>query len=300
MSAAFDLLLSRLRSIAEPSRLRLLAILARGEFSVSELTTILGQSQPRVSRHLKLLDDCGLLERFREQHWICYRVAVDTEGGQLARLLLDQLAGDDPIIAGDIERTQRVLEARGGRDAAGGGAATADDELVPLLAAELGEGGLAALLYFGDAPDEVLAGLGARARRVVGMHPSRDAVQRARARLHSAGLNHCVLQQGALSALPHPAGGFDVVIVDRMLAAAERPADGLREAARVLRRGGRLLLVEDFEALERRAPDSNPLALLRAWLADAGLVCDRLRPCDVGGAHLLLAAATPQPEAAAA
>ena len=302
MSAAFDLLLSRLRAIAEPSRLRLLAILARGEFSVSELTAILGQSQPRVSRHLKLLDDCGLLERFREQHWICYRVPVDTEGGQLARLLLDQLAGDDPVLAGDVERTQRVLEARGGHGAGsdGVGDAAADDDLAPLLAAELGESGLTALLYFGDAPDEVLAGLGARARRVVGMHPSRAAVQRARARLHSAGLNHCVLQQGALSALPHAAGGFDVVIVDRMLAAAERPADGLREAARVLRRGGRLLLVEDFEALERLAPDSNPLALLRAWLADAGLLCDRLRPCDVNGAHLLLAAATPQPEAAAA
>ena len=80
MSAAFDLLLSRLRAIAEPSRLRLLAILARGEFSVSELTAILGQSQPRVSRHLKLLDDCGLLERFREQHWMYYRVAADTGG----------------------------------------------------------------------------------------------------------------------------------------------------------------------------------------------------------------------------
>jgi len=300
MSAAFDLLLSRLRAIAEPSRLRLLAILARGEFSVSELTAILGQSQPRVSRHLKLLDDCGLLERFREQHWICYRVPVDTEGGQLARLLLDQLAGDDPILAGDVERMQHVLDSRGGRDATGSGVVTADDDLAPLLAAELGEGGLAALLYFGGAPDEVLAGLGARARRVVGMHPSRDAVQRARARLHSAGLNHCVLQQGALSALPYPAHGFDVVIVDRMLAAVDRPAEGLREAARVLRRGGRLLLVEDFEALERRAPDANPLALLRGWLADAGLACDRLRPCDVSGAHLLLAAATPRSDAAAA
>lgn len=302
MSAAFDLLLSRLRAIAEPTRLRLLAVLARGEFSVSELTTILGQSQPRVSRHLKLLDDGGLLERFREQHWICYRVPVDTEGGQLVRLLLEQLAGDDPVLASDRERLQRVLESRGSPAAGsdGVGAAAAGDDLAPLLAAELGEGGFAALLYFGGAPEEVLAGLGARARRVVGMNPSRNAVQRARARLHSAGLNHCVLQQGALSALPYPAHGFDVVIVDRMLAAAGRPAEGLREAARVLRRGGRLLLVEDFEALERRAPETNPLVQLRAWLADAGLVCDRLRPCDVGGAHLLLAAATPEPEAAAA
>ena len=302
MSETFHTLLPRLRAIAEPSRLRLLAILARGEFSVSELTEILGQSQPRVSRHLKLLDDSGVLERFREQHWIYYRVPVDADGGRLVRLLLEQLDPDDPVLAGDRERVQRVLVARRGRTAAGEGvsAETPADELVPLLAAELGEQGLDALLYFGPAPDEVLAGFGPRARRVVGMNASRHVVQRARAMLHSAGLNHCVLQQGELAALPQPSHSFDVVLVDRVLAGAERPGEGLQEAARVLRPGGRIVLVEDFEALERRTPDANPLGLLRAWLADAGLACDRLRPFDVSGAHLLLAAAVLEPEAAAA
>jgi len=85
-----------------------------------------------------------------------------------------------------------------------------------------------------------------------------------------------------------------------MLAGAERPAAALQEAARVLRAGGRVVVIEDFDALERRAPDANPLALLRGWLADAGLACDRLRPFDVSGAHLLLAAAVLEPEAAAA
>jgi ArsR family transcriptional regulator len=302
MSRSFDTLLPRLRSIAEPSRLRLLAVLARGEFSVSELTEILGQSQPRVSRHLKLLDDSGLLERFREQHWIYYRVPVDTDGGRTARLVLDQLDADDPVIAGDRERVLRVLAARGGHSAAGEGASatTSAGELVPLVATELGEQGLEALLYFGQAPDEVLAGLGSRARRVVGMNASRQLVQRARAVLHSAGFNHCVLQQGDLAALPQPAQSFDVVLIDRVLTSAERPAAALQEAARVLRPGGRIVLVEDFDALERRTPDANPLALLRAWLADAGLACDRLRPFDVSGAHLLLAAAVLEPEAAAA
>ena len=302
MLNSFDTLLPRLRAIAEPSRLRLLAILARGEFSVSELTTILGQSQPRVSRHLKLLDDCGLLERFREQHWICYRVAADTAGGQLARQLLALLDPDDPVLAGDLQRQQRVLDERAGRGAAAHDATARvlADELAPLVAAELGEQGHEALLYFGSAPDELLVGLGRRARRVVGMNSSRRLVQRARAVLHSTGLNHCVLQQGELTALPHPARGFDVVVIDRVLADAARPADGLREAARVTRDGGRILVVEDFEALERRTPDANPLALLRGWFAEAGLACDRLRPFDVSGAHLLLAAAAPEPEAAAA
>jgi len=302
MTESFDNLLPRLRAIAEPSRLRLLAVLARGEFSVSELTEILGQSQPRVSRHLKLLDDSGLLERFREQHWIYYRVPVETNGGRLARLLLEQLDADDAVLAGDLERVQRVLAARGGRGAAGEDVAaeTSGGEIVPLIAAELGEQGLESLLYFGQAPDAVLAGLGSRARRVVGMNASRHLVQRARAVLHSAGLNHCVLQQGELAALPQPADSFDVVLIDRVLATADRPAAALQEAARVLRPGGRMVLVEDFDALERRTPDANPLAVLRGWLAEAGLACDRLRPFDVSSAHLLLAAAVLEPEAAAA
>jgi ArsR family transcriptional regulator len=302
MLESFETLLPRLRAIAEPSRLRLLAILARGEFSVSELTEVLGQSQPRVSRHLKLLDDSGLLERFREQHWIYYRVPVDTDGGRLARLLLEQLDAGDPVLVGDRERVQRVLAVRGGRGAAGEGvaAATSAGELVPLVAAELGEQGLEAMLYFGRAPETVLVGLGSRARRVVGMNVSRHVVQRARAVLHSTGLNHCVLQQGELTALPQPAQSFDVVLIDRVLVSADRPGDGLQEAARVLRPGGRILVIEDFEALEQRTPDANPLALLRGWFADAGLACDRLRPFDVSGAHLLLATAVLQPEAAAA
>ena len=123
----------------------------RGEFSVSELTEILGQSQPRVSRHLKLLDDCGLLERFREQHWMYYRVAGDTEGGRLARLLLEQLDADDPALAGDLERMRRVLAVRAWphRDGRGRGLAVAEpDELVPLIAAELGEPGQRCLALF--------------------------------------------------------------------------------------------------------------------------------------------------------
>jgi DNA-binding transcriptional ArsR family regulator len=303
MPGSFDKLLPRLRAIAEPSRLRLLAILARGEFSVSELTEILGQSQPRVSRHLKLLDDCGLLERFREQHWMYYRVAGDTEGGRLARLLLEQLDADDPTLAGDVERMRRVVDVRDAKAVDGDDGevlAAEPGDLIPQIAAELGEQGEDALLYFGVAPDEVLAVLGSHARRAVGMNPSRVVVQRARARLHSAGLNNCLLQRGDLAALPHPSNSFDVVVVDRVLAADTRPLDALHEASRVLRPAGRLLIVEDFEALERRAPDSNPLTLLRTWLADAGLACDRLRPLDVGTSHLLLAMAAVEPEAAAA
>jgi SAM-dependent methyltransferase len=231
-----------------------------------------------------------------------YRVTVETDGGRLARLLLGQLDADDPVVAGDRERMQRVLDSRSKRDSTREGASPSSsaDQLVPQVAAELGQRGLDALLYFGSAPDEVLASLGSHARRVIGMNPSRHVVQRARAVLHSAGLSHCVLQQGELMALPQPSRSFDVVLIDRVLAGADRPADGLQEAARVLRPGGRILIIEDFEVLEARTPDANPLAILRTWLADAGLACERLRPFDVSGAHLLLASAAPEPEVAAA
>jgi SAM-dependent methyltransferase len=216
--------------------------------------------------------------------------------------MLELLDPADSVLAGDAERLRRVLDERAVRAAGAEGTAetTVAGELLPLLAVELGERGHASLLYFGRAPDEALAGLARRARRVVGMNPSRRIVQRARAVLHSAGLNHCLLQQGDLAALPHPSAGFDVVVIDRVLADAERPDAGLREATRVLKGGGRLIVVEDFEALAERSTDSNPLALLRGWLADAGLACSRLRPADVGGAHLLLAAAAPDTEVAAA
>ena len=230
-----------------------------------------------------------------------YRVAGDSDGGRLVTLLLEQLDANDPALAGDFERMGRVLEVRAGRSVAGERHGAAEShELVPLVAAELGEHGQDALLYFGVAPDEVLAGLGSRARRAVGMNPSRMVVQRARARLHSAGLNHCVLQHGELAALPHPSHSFDVAVVDRVLAAADRPVEALREVARVLRPSGRLLVVENFDSLDQRTPDSNPLELLRAWLTEAGLACDRLRPFDVSGAHLLLAVAAVEPEAVAA
>ena len=302
MSQPLEALLANLRAVAEPTRLRLLAILARGEFSVSELTQVLGQSQPRVSRHLKLLDDCGLLERFREQHWIYYRVPADTDGGRFARELLAGIDPEDPVVAADLQRVAVVLEQRSRRNADTGSAVRerSQQDFAQALAAEIGDAGHEALLYFGVAPEGVIGAIAGHARRVVGMNPSRQEVQRARAVLHSRGLTHCVMQQGELKALPQASASFDVVVLDCALASEPRPADALREAARVLRAGGRLLLVEDYDALETLDASGNPLARVRAWIAEAGLVCSRLRPVDVDGAQLLLAVATSDRAAAAA
>lgn len=302
MTGTFEELLADVRAAGEPSRLRLLAILASGEFSVSELTRVLGQSQPRVSRHLKLLCDAGLLEKFREQHWIYYRVPGDGRHATFVRHLLERIDPRDPVLTRDTERVADVLDERSrpAGDREGPVTQAVPHELNAVLAAELGDTGRAALLYFGEAPGGVLAALATRAKRVVGMNASRQAVQRARAALHSSGLSHCVLQQGELTALPQPSGSIDIAIVDRSLSGHARPVDALREVARLLNGGGQVLLVEDYDELAQRAPARNPIALVREWLVEAGLLVTRLHPVDLDGRHLLLAVGTGERAAAAA
>jgi ArsR family transcriptional regulator len=305
MLLAHDPLLRGLRAVADPSRLRLLSVLALGEFAVTELTEVLGQSQPRVSRHLRLLAEAGLLERFRELHWVYYRLSADGEGAELARALLGLLDGDDPLVVLDRERAAALRSRRA--DATGPAAATQDgtlavdgSELAAVAAAELGGSGFDALLYVGPAPTVMLRAIGARARRVVGLSDSRPEVQRARASLHGAGLSHCVLQQGDLKSLTAGTASFDAVVLDRMLGRQARPEQLLADAARVLRPGGRLVLVEDYDALATRAPAGNPLAVLREWVTRAGLVCARMRPVDTGTSHLLVAIAGQEQGQAAA
>jgi DNA-binding transcriptional ArsR family regulator len=297
--------MTQLRAAAEPTRLRVLATLRRGEFSVIELTDILGQSQPRVSRHLKLLCDAGLLERFREQHWVYYRVPAEGAGKGFVDQVLSRIEPADPTLEADRARVETVLQQRSvpPTTAVVDGPRTrvaAVDELAAVLVEALNENLESALFYFGQSPAEVLAGVAARARRVVGMHPTRLEVQRARAVLHSRGLSHCVLQQGDLAALRQPAASFGAAIVDRMLVESAHPVEALLEVARLVTPGGQVLLVEDYDALDARAGAGQPFALLQAWVAGAGLACRRLQPLDLDGRHLVLAVATVHSVASAA
>ena len=296
MSQSVEEVLRGLRAAAEPTRLRMLAVLSRGEFSVTDLTRIFGQSQPRVSRHLKLLGESGLLERFREQHWIYYRVPVDGPGATLVRALLELVDLDDASIAVDRERAAAVLAERAGGSSgkAGESARSSEDmvrELTDVIAAEFDERAFGTVLFLGHEPSELLAGIGPRARRVVGLSDSRHEVQRARALLHGRGLSHCVLQHGDLKSIPHPGASFDAVILDRVLADHARPQSLLLESARMLEPQGRMIVIEDYDALSERIPGDNPLKAVRDWIAESGLLCVRLRPVDVGGRHLLMATA---------
>jgi ubiquinone/menaquinone biosynthesis C-methylase UbiE/DNA-binding transcriptional ArsR family regulator len=248
-------LLSGLRAAAESTRLRLLVLCAEGELTVSELTDILGQSQPRVSRHLKLLCDAGLLDRFREGTWVFYRLAQQAQAGELARLLVSLAPSSDATLALDRERLAAIKHQRAAQAMAYFGANAAQwDRIRSLYVTErevegalqklLPTDGVRDLLDVGTGTGRMLEILGSRVERAVGIDLSREMLAVARVNLERANLRNCSLRQGDMYQLPVPSASFDAVVIHQVLHYAERPAQVVAEAARVLRSNGRLVIVD--------------------------------------------------------
>ena len=251
-----DRVVRQLDAAAEPSRLRLLVALLGGETSVGDLVAILEQSQPRVSRHLRLLAEAGLVESFREGRSIFYRWSAGALDAGVASSVAAVAASDDPSIARDRERLQklsrqrerdalrRALRAGRGRDLHG---ADGEPALAELLTATLGDSPPpGAVLNVGCGSGEVLRLLLPRARLAVGTEPSVLRCQLHRARLRQAGATHSSTRDAGPARLPFPADAFDLVILQEVLAPGgsdELPAI-LAEAARVLRPPGRLLILD--------------------------------------------------------
>lgn len=285
--------LEAFKAVAEPSRLRLLALCSQGELSVTELTEVLGQSQPRVSRHLKVLCAAGLLDRFREQNWVYYRTPMGGAGARLARGLLRLVPPDDALMKLDRERLERILARRAeqSRGRAVGDAvptpAGVDACIIDLMAAE----SLGQLLDIGTGTGRMLRLLGVAAESAVGIDISREMLMLARSNLHAAGLDNLSVRQGNMYQLRFADGSFDTVTIDQVLYQAEQPAEVLCEAARVLRPGGRLLLVEFLTgegAGQPSAPVDSPItrAQLERWCDQAGLRTEAAaqlsaRPCPL-------------------
>jgi DNA-binding transcriptional ArsR family regulator len=282
---------SALRAAAEPTRLRLLALLARAELTVGEICEVIGQSQPRVSRHLKLLCDADLLDRLREQLWVYYRVPASGAARDTVAQLLALVDENDDVIRRDRRRMEEVIAERG-RRAAGELADERVTETSEVIDAtvldELASEPIGALLDVGTGSGHILKLLGGKATRAVGIDISSDALRLARTKVHSAGLSHCELQRGDMYDLPFAAPLFDTAVAERVLADAQRPVLALAEICRTLKHGGRVIVIEDFDALIAAAP-ANPIATLREWFAKAGLEISRVRPVDTEAGHLLLA-----------
>lgn len=248
-------LLNGLRACAEPTRLRILALVSRGTFCVMEFTEILGQSQPRLSRHLRLLGEAGLLERTREGANVWFALPpADTDAGSLARSVLARLPEDDQVLAADRRQAARVLAERAriatesfqkrGAEwdemrALELPAADVEIALLNLLPPQLGR-----LLDIGTGTGQMLALLAPRISAGVGVDASRAMLALARARLSGPGMNHCAVRLGDMYRLPMADGSFDSVVLQMVLHYAEDPAAALAEAVRVLRPGGRLTVID--------------------------------------------------------
>ncbi len=296
--------LGALRALAEDTRIRILALLAEGELSVSDLTDILGQSQPRISRHLKLLVEAGLLERHREGAWAFFRFS---DRAETARLLKPILAALDPADAQLAQDRERLAEVRGQRAAAAQAffarVAPRWDSLRSLHASEeaveaaildaVGTRPIRSLLDLGTGTGRMLQLLGPRAERIVGLDASYAMLSVARANLERAGLTGVELRQGDIYAPPLVRESFDLVVVHQVLHYLDEPARALAQAARLVAPGGRLLLVdfaphgvEFLRESEGHRRLGFAAAQVAAWLEDAGLaptLARNLPPPSGGG-----------------
>lgn len=248
-------LVTLLRAGGEPSRLRLLAILAAGDLTVKDLTIVLGQSQPRISRHLKLLTEAGLVERFPEGAWVYYRLADHGLPAAIVRALVARLDKADPVVSRDRERLEAVKRDHATRTAEYFALNAGDWERLRSLHVEearveeairaaLGDRPFGSLLDLGTGTGRLLTLLSDRYDRAVGIDASHDMLIAARSELDRAGVSHARVQQGDVYALALPRDAFDVVTVHQVLHYLDDPARALAEAARTLRPGGRLLVVD--------------------------------------------------------
>lgn len=249
-----DALLQALRAAAEPTRLRILYLLSRAELTVTELTRILDQSQPRVSRHLKLMCDAELLQRTQEGSWAFFRIADSGIGARTARALLDLVNREQGEVHGDLRRLE-VIKAEHVEDAAAYfrenaakwdmirdlylASTEVEAALLDALGTDTGD-----LLDMGTGTGQLLRLLGPRIERGIGVDASREMLAVARANLGSADLSHCQVRQGDILALPVADASMDCVTIHHVLHFLDDPALAVAEAARVLRPHGRLLIVD--------------------------------------------------------
>ncbi len=264
MRASTDRLIGQFKALADPVRVRLVALCGVAECSVSELTHVTGLSQPRVSQHLKQLIAEDLLERFRDGHFVYYRVPLNSTDSPARRRLLALLPGDEPEFARDVEKLRKLRA----EDERGSIAETADDRMLRKALVELTVAApLGDLLDIGCGQGRILKLLASRAHRVIGVDVDPDARRLARAELLVAGSPNCSLRQGDMYSLPFEDGEFDTIILDDVLSDAERPTAAIEEALRLLKAGGRVLLLAAIGA-DGAEKTRNKFA---DWAAQTGL-----------------------------
>lgn len=289
MNLTADQAVDVLRAAGEPTRLRILALLAREELAVLELCRILDQSQPRVSRHLKLLAEAGLVERFPDGAWVFYRLVGSGPAQLLVQTALEQIDAADPALFRDAERLDQVRAERESeaRDYFARNAQrwdeirslyVSDAAVEAAILKEAGAGPFSRLVDLGTGAGRMLGLLAPLSERSLGLDLSQQMLNIARARVAEAGLPGCELRHGDIFGTGLPSGFADLVVVHQVLHYLGDPAAAVREAARLVCDGGRLLIVDfaphDLEFLReqhqhRRLGFSD--AEMGRWLVRAGL-----------------------------
>lgn len=278
-----------LRAAGEPTRLRILALLSREELAVLELCRVLDQSQPRVSRHLRLLAEAGLVERFPDGAWVFYRLVTGGDQRHLVSEALGLIDPADPVLARDVERLAAVRaerETEAGAYFARNAARwdeirslyVAEDDVEAAILEAAGPGPYRKLVDLGSGTGRMLTLLGPRAENALGLDLSQQMLNIARSHVARAGLEGCELRHGDIFATRLPGESADLVVVHQVLHYLNEPAAAVREAARLVAEGGRLLIV-DFapHGLEflREQHQHRRLGFsddeMARWLGEAGL-----------------------------
>ena len=277
------------RALADPTRLRIVHLLRERELAVGELALVVGQSQPRVSRHLKLLADAGLIERNAEGAWAYYGLAQDGDAADLAQWLISRANADDIDRARDIERQQKVRASQQALASDYFAKVAGSWDLLKTLhvpeeaveAAVIGALGgrtIETLIDLGTGTGRMLEVLADRYKRGIGIDSSREMLAVARSRLASAGINHAQVRLGDIGDVDLTAGPADVIVVHQVLHYFDDPGRMLAQARRLLKPGGEMVIVDfaphelEFlrsEHAHRRLGLSQ--AQMSGWAAAAGL-----------------------------
>lgn len=250
-----DDVLDALKAIAEETRLRIVALLRHGELTVTDLTEILGQSQPRVSRHLRLLVDAGLVTKQREGTWAFFRLVESGPRRELLTSALGAIAAADAVLAGDLARLETV------RDRRAASASEYFEQIAPIWDEErslhaasatvetaildvVGDRPFGRVLDIGTGTGRMLQLLVDRSDRAVGLDTSHSMLSVARANLERAGARGWELRQGDVHSPPLDIASFDLVVVHQVLHYLDDPARAISEAAKLVAPDGRLLVVD--------------------------------------------------------
>ena len=293
--------IAALKAAGEGTRLRILALLGLAELTVKDLTAILGQSQPRISRHLKLLTAAGLIDRHPEGAWVFYRLTDAASGRRFAEALAAVVDRDDPILSRDRERlaavkrehaeaAQRYFAVNAGEWDTIRALHVAEDAVEAAIVGTLGDRVVDSLLDLGTGTGRMLELLAPIYRRGVGIDTSNDMLAVARANLDRAGVADAQVRLGDIHHLPFPRNAFDLVTVHQVLHYLDDPERAITEAARVLRPGGRLLVIDfaphDLEFLRERYAHRRlgfAKRSMRQWIEPPGLALDQVRDLPAGG-----------------